>query len=126
MQAPHFVQVNRRQTQTHIGFKIFVKLHSDLYNPFFYEIFYNISLQKRLNEKGIQNRKYRYTFEIRQLKFSVNAGFPREEQRKKNSRFQKILNPAFAKNFSFLSQNLVIPILNLSVDYEFKKTLDPL
>ena len=50
MQAPHFVQVNKRQTQTHIGYKIFVKLHSDLYIPFFYEIFYKNELQKRLNE----------------------------------------------------------------------------
>ena len=50
MQAPHFVQVNKRQTKTHVGFKIFVKSHSDFYNSFFYEIFYKNSLQKRLNE----------------------------------------------------------------------------
>ena len=52
MQAPHFVQVNKRQTQTPIGFKICLKLHSDLYDPFFFEIFYNISIQKRLNENS--------------------------------------------------------------------------
>ena len=48
--STNFVQVNKRQTQTHIGYKIFVKLHSDLYIPFFYEIFYKNELQKRLNE----------------------------------------------------------------------------
>ena len=41
MHAPHFVQVNKRQTQTHIGFKIFVKSHSDFYNPFIYGIYEN-------------------------------------------------------------------------------------
>ena len=100
MQAPHFVQVNKRQTQTHIGFKIFMKLHSVFYDPFFYKTFYNISLQKRLNENGIRWRGFTSLWD-RHLKFFSKCWISKWETTVVVIflfvRFQRILDPAFAK-----------------------------